>query len=235
MKKLIEKNYHNPIFSRIFPTTKYCLVKELKDCKTVLDLGCGPSSPLQYAKNVKYSVGVEAFEPYLLESKKRKIHTKYIQKKIEEVDFPAKSFDEVIMIEVIEHLPKKIGFEMLEKAKRWAKKKVIISTPNGFLLQLERDDNLLQKHLSGWGVDEMRKLGFRCNGLSGFKSLRQETPAVIEDNDFMASIKKKPRFFWFIMATLSQAYTYHFPKKAFEIFCVYAINENKIDYFSSKI
>ncbi|PIX92464.1 hypothetical protein CO134_03720 [Candidatus Kuenenbacteria bacterium CG_4_9_14_3_um_filter_39_14] len=231
MKKLIEKIYHNPIFSRIFPTTKYCLVKELKNCTSVLDLGCGPSSPIQYAKNVKYSVGVEAFAPYLLESKKRKIHVKYVQKKIEEVDFPAKSFDAVMMIEAIEHLPKKIGFEMLKKAKRWAKKKVIISTPNGFLPQQERDDNLLQKHLSGWELDEMRNFGFRCKGLSGLKLLRQSDPIVAGENDFMASIKNKPRFFWFIMATLSQVYTYHFPKKAFEIFCVYAINRNKIDYF----
>ena len=208
MKKLIEKIYHNPIFSRIFPTTKYCLVKELKNCTSVLDLGCGPSSPIQYAKNVKY-----------------------VQKKIEEVDFPAKSFDAVMMIEAIEHLPKKIGFEMLKKAKRWAKKKVIISTPNGFLPQQERDDNLLQKHLSGWELDEMRNFGFRCKGLSGLKLLRQSDPIVAGENDFMASIKNKPRFFWFIMATLSQVYTYHFPKKAFEIFCVYAINRNKIDYF----
>ena len=223
MKKLIEKIYHHPIFYRIFPTTKYCLIKELKDCQSILDLGCGPSSPIQYVKNIRHSVGVEAFEPYILEAKKRNTHTKYIQKKIEGIDFPEKSFDAVILIEVLEHLPKERGYEILKKAEKWAKKKVIISTPNGFLLQLERDNNLLQKHLSGWGVDEMRKLGFRCNGLSGFKLLRQEAPAVIEENDFMASIKMKPRFFWFIIATLSQAYTYYFPKKAFEIFCVYNI------------
>ena len=220
MKKLIEKIYNNRLFSRIFPTTVYCLKKELKDCESVLDLGCGPSSPVQYAKSIKYSVGVEAYEPYLLESERRNIHTEYIQSKVEEVNFPEKSFDAVIMIELIEHLPKGSGLEMLKKAEKWAKEKVIVSAPNGFLPQRERDGNVLQKHLSGWSLAEMKGFGFECRGLSGLKSLRQEAPAVIEENDFMASIKRKPRFFWFIMATLSQTFTYYFSKHAFELFCV---------------
>jgi SAM-dependent methyltransferase len=220
MKNLIDKIYHSLFFSSILRTTVFCLKKELKDCESVLDLGCGPFSPLQYAKNVKYSIGVEAFAPYMEESKKRKIHSEYIQKKVQEVDFPEKSFDAVIMIEVIEHLPKEAGFEMLKKAEKWAKKKVIVSTPNGFLPQLERDNNLLQRHLSGWELNEMKALGFICRGLSGLKSLRQEAPKVIEENDFMASIRLRPKFFWFVIATLSQLGTYPFPKYAFEIFCV---------------
>ncbi len=116
----------------------------------ILDLGCGPSSPLQHCKNIKYSVGVEAFPPYLDVTKAKEIHTEYLAKKIEEVDFPEKSFDAVIMIKVLEHLPEKTGLEMLKKAEKWAKKKVIISSPNGFISQKEVDNNPLQKHLSGW-------------------------------------------------------------------------------------
>jgi len=219
-KKIVNKIYHTRIFSWLFPTTVFCLQKSLRDCETVLDLGCGPSSPLQYCGNIRHSVGVEAFLPYLDESKRRKIHSEYFLERVEEADFPEKSFDAVVMIELIEHLPKEVGFEMLKKAEKWAKKKIIVSTPNGFLPQRERDDNLLQKHLSGWSLDEMRKLGFECRGLSGLKSLRREAPEEIGENDFMASIKKRPRFFWFVAATLSQMYTYHFPKRAFEIFCI---------------
>jgi SAM-dependent methyltransferase len=223
MKKIVNKIYHNRVFSWLFPTTVFCLQKNLKDCETVLDLGCGPSSPLQYCENIKSSVGVEAFQPYLEESKRRNIHTGYIQDKVENVTFPEKSFDAVIMIELIEHLPKELGSEMLEKAQGWAKKKVIVSTPNGFLPQRERDSNPLQKHLSGWGLNEMKNLGFECYGLSGLKSLRREAPEIVEENDFTASIKNKPRFFWFIIATLSQTFTYYFPKSAFEILCVYPV------------
>lgn len=135
MERIIKKLYHHPLVSRIFHTLVYCLRQELKDCETVLDIGCGAFSPLQYCKNIKYSVGVEPFKPYLEKSKKKKIHTKYINKRVEELDFPEDSFDAVIMIEVLEHLPKKVGYEILKKAEKWARKKVIVSTPNGYFPQ----------------------------------------------------------------------------------------------------
>lgn len=220
MKSLIDKIYHTKIFARIFHTVIFCLQQELRDCESVLDLGCGPSSPLQYCKNIKYSVGVETFKPYLEKSKGKKIHTEYIEKRVEEVDFPEKSFDAVVMIEVLEHLPEKIGYAMLEKAEKWAKKKVIVSTPNGFLPQKALDNNPFQKHLSGWSIKTMKELGFHCRGLAGFKFLRQEAPVSGAGDDFMASIRLRPRFFWFIAATLSQLLTYRFSRYAFELFCV---------------
>ncbi|MDI6777749.1 MAG: methyltransferase domain-containing protein [Patescibacteria group bacterium] len=226
MKKLIDKIYHNRIFSWLFPTTVFCLRKNLRDCESVLDLGCGPSSPLQYCENVSYSVGVETFKPYLDESKKRKIHTEYIEKRVEEVAFPQKRFDAVIMIEVLEHLPEKNGYAMLEKAEKWAKKKVIVSTPNGFLPQNSYDGNPFQKHLSGWSIETMKRRGFRCRGLSGFKWIRQEAPLEGVGDDFMASIRLRPRFFWFIIATLSQLITYFYPKYAFELFCVHPVKSS---------
>ncbi|MCX6766943.1 MAG: class I SAM-dependent methyltransferase [Candidatus Moranbacteria bacterium] len=219
---MIDKIYHSPFFSSIFRTTVFCLKKNLKDCESVLDLGCGLSSPLQYAKNIKYSVGVETFKPSFEESKEKKIHTEYLEKKVENVDFPENSFDAVIMIEILEHLPENVGYAMLEKAGKWAKKKVIVSTPNGFLPQNPYGNNPFQKHLSGWEIGTMEKLGFRCRGLSGFKFIRFDTPVEGSryQDDFMASIRLRPRFFWFVMATLSQLIAYPFPKYAFEIFCV---------------
>ena len=139
MKKIINKLHKSKLLGTVFPTLDYCLRKNLKDCESVLDLGCGPSSPVQYCENIKYSVGVEAFQPYLEESKRKKIHTEYIERKIEEVDFPENSFDAVILIEVLEHLPEAMGFAAIEKSKKWARKKVIVSTPNGYLFQRELD------------------------------------------------------------------------------------------------
>jgi SAM-dependent methyltransferase len=226
MKKLIDKIYHNHFFACLFPTTVFCLRKNLKDCESILDLGCGPSSPLQYCKNARYSVGVETFKPYLEESKKRKIHTKYIEKRVEEVDFPEKSFDAVILIEVLEHLPEEKGYEILKNADKWARKKVIVSTPNGFLSQRERDGNSFQKHLSGWDKKTMEKLGFKCSGLAGLKILHSEYPKEETIDDFTASMRFRPRLFWFFIATLSQLITYSFPKYSFEIFCVKKLNEH---------
>lgn len=220
INKIINKIYHTSLFGRIFHTVVYCLKKELEDCESVLDLGCGPSSPLQYCKNIKHSVGVETFEPYLKKTQERGIHTQYLAKKVEDLDFPEKSFDAIILIEVVEHLPKEISLEIIKKAQEWAKKKVIISTPNGFLEQPVYDDNVFQRHLSGWSKEDMEKLGFRCKGLAGLKILRQGVQDNTKGDDFMASIRLKPRFFWFIMATVSQLLAYHVPSSAFELFCV---------------
>ena len=80
---LVSSIYHNKLLETIFPTLVYVLKQELKDCQSVLDLGCGPDSPLQYCTNVQHSVGVEAFQPYLEESKKNKYTANMSVKKFE--------------------------------------------------------------------------------------------------------------------------------------------------------
>lgn len=217
---MISTLYHNKLIARLFHTIVSELQTELKDCELVLDLGCGPSSPLQYCKNIKRSVGVEAFRPYLEESQKRKIHSEYLEKKIEDLDFPENSFDAVIMIEVLEHLPEKVGREILQRAEKWARKKVIISSPNGFIPQKAVDNNELQKHLSGWDNKKMKKLGFKTRGLAGLKILRQEVENDSMKDDLTTSIRFRPKIFWFIIASLSQILIYYVPERAFELFSV---------------
>ena len=219
--KIINYIYHSKIFETLFPTHVYVLKQELKDCESVLDLGCGPDSPLQYCSNVQHSVGVEAFQPYLEESKKKQIHSEYVSKKIGNLDFEENSFDAVIMLEVIEHLEEQEGLELLKKLEKWARKKVIISTPNGFFPQKVVDNNPMQVHLSGWDIPKIKSLGFnRFKGLAGLKYLRAEIDHDTMGDDLFISIKYKPKFFWFIIATLSQILTYRLPNLAFGLFCV---------------
>lgn len=223
MESLINKIYHNRLFSWFFPTTIFCLRKNLRGCKSVLDLGCGPSSPLQYCKNIRQSTAVEIFQPYFEETRRKKIHTEYIESRIEDLELPEKSFDAVILIEVLEHMSQEAGLEMLQKMQRWARKKVIVSTPNGFLPQNTYDNNPFQKHLSGWDVEKMRSLGFHCRGLSGLKYIRHPNPqeqVSAHKYNLTASIRLRPKLFWFAMATLSQFFVYYFPKHAFGMFCV---------------
>ncbi len=224
---IINKLHKSSVLGRVFHTLNYCLQKELKDCKTVLDLGCGPSSPLQYCKNVEYSVGVEAFKPYLNESKKKKIHTKYLQKKIQDLDFKKNSFDAVILIEVLEHLSKKDGLKILKLAQKWAKKKVIISTPNGFFPMDKVDNNIYQRHLSGWSVDELKKMNFKVSGVSGIKFFYLSSNSVhslINENDLFLNIRFKPKKFFYILNALLQIVTHYNPKLAFGLFAVKEVN-----------
>lgn len=218
MNSLISRLHHFPVFERMFHTLSYCLREELKDCQTVLDLGCGWSSPLQFCKNIEYSVGVEAYKPYLIESKRNRVHSKYINKKIEEVSFSDNSFDAVILIEVLEHLPEKIGRRVLAKAERWARKKVIVTSPNGFTKQGSFDNNSLQKHLSGWGALAMKGLGFQSSGLQGLKMLRQSTDVHL--GELTETIRFRPKLFWFVISAASQLFAYYTPSLAFDLFSV---------------
>lgn len=168
MGRLIKQLYYNRLLSRLFHTLVYCLKRELKDCQSVLDLGCGSDSPIKYC-NIAYSVGVDAFKPYIEESKSKKIHTNYILGDITKLNFEPQSFDAVILIDVLEHLEKEKGEQLLEKVERWARKKVILSTPNGFLPQRSIDENPFQAHRSGWIVEEIKKLGYKACGMAGWR------------------------------------------------------------------
>jgi hypothetical protein len=130
------------------------------------------------------------------------------------------------MLEVIEHLPSQEGVLIIKKAEKWARKKIIITSPNGFVPQSIVDNNPYQCHLSGWDLKKMKFLGFKCRGLAGLKILRQANPGNTMGDDLTISIKYRPRFFWFIIAALSQIICYPIPHLAFELFSVKKINNS---------
>ena len=212
--------YLGPIYRKFFPSWAYywtyCLKRELSDCNTVLDLGYGPHSLIQQW-NVHFSVGVELFEPYLEESKKKGLHNQYIKADITKIEFKPKSFDAVVAIEVLEHLTKEEGYELLKKMERWGKKKIIITTPNGYLYQDAYDNNPLQKHRSSWSAEELKKLGFEVVGINGWKKLR----------GYKAQIKYKPTLLWSVISDITQKITYYYPKFAFQILAVKQIRGRK--------
>lgn len=213
------------MINKIVHTLDYCLQNELKNCETILDLGCGPSSPIKNCKNIKYSVGVEIFDKYLKLSKKQKIHNEYIKKNILDLDFPKKSFDAVIMIEVLEHLSKEDGKKIIKLANKWAKKKIIISTPNNYFPMDIVDENKYQKHLSGWNIDTFKKLGFKCHGVSGLKvfyNSKNEVKSLVNANNY-TNIRFKPKVFFYYLNGIFQVVTYYFPKFAFGLFAVKTI------------
>jgi len=204
----------SPLYMRLFPDWLKILRKELVNCDRVLDLGCGYNSTLQYC-NVPFSVGVESFNPYLQESKKKGIHNQYIKADIRKIEFQPEAFDAVVAIEVLEHLTKQEGAQLLNKMERWATKKIIITTPNGYLWQDGYDDNPLQEHKSGWSIEELRNFEFKVFGINGWKSLR----------GYMGLIKYRPGFLWRRISDLTQKMTYYYPKLAFQLLAIKQIDE----------
>jgi SAM-dependent methyltransferase len=186
--------------------------KALQDCSKILDLGCGDGSPLLALAQKPYSVGVDLFAPSIEKAKKLNIHNEYFQSDVMKIDelFPAKSFDAVMALDLIEHLEKEQGLALLKKMESVARKKIIIFTPNGFLTQGIHFDNPLQEHQSGWTVKEMKKLGFKVIGIGGFKPLRGD----------LAQIKWKPVFLWTIVSYITQLFTRDVPSLAFSLLCI---------------
>lgn len=220
MTSVINFLYHNRFVESTFHTLVHELKMELKDYKSVLDLGCGPDSPLQFCPNIEYKVGVEPHVPYLQQTKAKQIHQVYLEDKIEHLNIPPKSYDAVVLIEVIEHLTKEEGLSVLEKAETWAKHKVIITTPNGYIRQKALDENPLQEHLSGWTVKDFKDRGYKVKGLAGAKYLRKEAEHDSMDDSILATIKWEPKLFWFGLSALSQIPFYHAPDQAFELMAV---------------
>lgn len=187
------------------------LVDSLGDYSTLLDLGCGPKSPIRLIlyRQDKFTVGIDSFVPYLEASQAKKIHNQYYQMDIRKMDILPKTFDVVMCFDVLEHLTKEEGEKLIADMELIAIKRVIIFTPNGFQKQDMFDNNINQVHQSGWTAQEMRKRGYKVIGVNGLKWMR----------DTGAYLKNREKWFR-IISDVTQVFTYHIPELAFQIMCV---------------
>jgi SAM-dependent methyltransferase len=206
MRRPSDSGVLREIHTWILPRFPTYLARETGPDDTVLDLGCGRSSPIQFCRK-SLSVGVELFEPYLLESKREHIHDQYVRADVTRIEFKPRSFDVVIAIDVLEHLDKLAGRELLGRMETWAKRRVVVFTPNGFLRQEPYHENALQEHRSGWTVEEFRSLGFEVHGINGWKRLRGE----------MAVPRYQPVSLWEKISDVTQKVTYYWPEMAFQL------------------
>jgi SAM-dependent methyltransferase len=196
---------------------KKVLARELRDCDSVLDLGCGETSPIRFL-SFKYKVGVDLHKPYLLLNKQRyarAFYDDYVLANLTKLSFAEGCFDVVVALDVIEHLPKLKGFKLIQDMIVWAKKKVVVFTPNGFVVQNEDPRNKLQLHKSGWNTKDFERLGFKVYGINGWRFLRGEG----------ARVRFSPKTFWGDFSALTQVVTYFSPQKAFQLFCIKSVKE----------
>lgn len=207
------------LFGKLHDHYPIKLQELMKDCDSVLDVGCGAYSPIKYFSKTKKCTGVDAYLPSIERSKELGIHNEYRQINILDIDkeFAEGSFDCVIASDVIEHLTKEDGIRLMKMMEKVAAKKVIIFTPNGFLHQTAYDNNELQEHLSGWEVDEMKKYGYKVTGINGLKFLKGE----------FAEVKWEPKELWGRISLITQIFTEYIPKRSFAILCVKNINRKK--------
>ena len=116
-----------------------------------------------------FVAGSDIFPPHLNSLKKMNIYDLLVNSDASSMPFKNESFDTVIAVELLEHLNRDNGLNFIEEAKRVAKKRVIISTPNFDSLREGRVGldgfNKYEGHLSYWTVSELKSLGFKCFGI----------------------------------------------------------------------
>jgi SAM-dependent methyltransferase len=203
--RIIKKIYKSMKGKSFIP----CLKKELIGSKSILDVGCGMSSPIRFC-SVSYSIGVDLFRLYLMQAKRNKIHDDYVLGDVRKLCFRNSSFDCVAALDLIEHLSKAEGYNLLREMERVARKKIIVFTPNGYLRQDAYDNNAWQAHKSSWSVRELKNQGYKVNGINGLYTLR----------GYMTMIRFKPTRLWKDISDMTQKATYYIPEFAFQLLCV---------------
>lgn len=132
---------------------------------SVLDVGCGLSLKSKYIP-AQIRVGVDIYDEYFkhIESDVPYVVVKYDARKLLDIFMP-KSFDMVIGCDIIEHLEKEEGFELLRQCETIARKAVVSENPRGHIPQdldiLGHGGHHWQTHRSAWEPEEFEKLGYK--------------------------------------------------------------------------
>lgn len=208
------------IYQSILNYTKYfyagVIETYLSGCETILDLGCGYDSPLTYMKGSYDTTGVDIYKEALVESKKKGTHTRYKQYDIRMIKraYPKKTFDAVVLFDVIEHLTRAEGEALLKDIKTMATKTIVILTPNGYTDQDAYDGNPYQKHKSGWTLQDFRSRAYRVYGMRGLQWIRGTT----------TRIRFKPDVLWGGIAFLSHFVCHYFPHVSYQLLAVKTVS-----------
>lgn len=161
--------------------------------------------------NFENSIGIDVNKQTIDEAKRKGTHNEFYLCNAKDVGkhFSDYRFDCCVALDLIEHLSKKEGFRLIANMEKIATKKVIIFTPNGFLLQRSEDIDF-QKHLSGWTVNEMRELGYNVIEFFGYKYFRGKRHRL----------KFRPKMLWGLISQLTHLYTHTHPEKVTALLCI---------------
>lgn len=188
----------------------------VKDCEKILDIGCGKNSPIKYLTFLERS-GIDAYEKDLQIAKTNRTHDNFLHANVENLmdSLSGNKYDCVIAYDLIEHLSKVDGLNLIKNMEDSAIKKIIIYTPNGFLAQPSLESGDFQMHRSGWGIDEFKNMGFSIYGMLGPKILRGTFHQLVF----------RPMFMWaFVSYILQKIWYFKHPKNSAAVLCIKNIN-----------
>ncbi|MBM2823980.1 MAG: hypothetical protein HW413_2726 [Thermoleophilia bacterium] len=191
----------------------HALEHAVGEAQSVLDVGCGNNSPLgRFQARPEHSTGVDIYAPWIAESSAKGIHDEYVQLNVLSIAerFASRSFDVVLCCDLLEHLTKQDGRNLLDQMERVARSRVVVLTPNGFLPQGATWGNPYQVHRAGWSAAELHACGYRVSGLSGLALLRGER----------GTIRWRPARLWTAVSKLTEPLGHVRPELAFHLLAV---------------
>jgi SAM-dependent methyltransferase len=165
--------------------------RSLKECdvKTVLDVGCGQGVHRLYRDYD--TTGIDIYADDLLRARELGNYKHLISGDIRALNFPERSFDAVTAIEIIEHLKKDEGLELLDRIEKIARKTVVITTPWGDDLLPKNKWNPFLDHQSGWLPKEFEARGYVTYPFLGIR-WRFRNNIVITSIIYVLSIFARP-------------------------------------------
>lgn len=190
------------------------LKRDLADCKSILELGCGANSPILQIGYGKRTSAIDIWQPYVNQHLAGEHYRNCWQGDILTEQFYPKSYDAVVICDVLEHLPKDRINGLFNVLSSVARKKVIIFTPNGELDNDITDGNSYQGHLSTWEPKDYEKQGYKVFGATGLRHILGKG----------ARPKYHPYSVMEIIAMLSQPYIYSKPGLAIHSYAIKELN-----------
>jgi len=149
----------------------WMLARAIGEVITVLDLGCGDGSLMEdIYKDVWQITGVELHNESIENAKKLNIYKKIYKADVTRLPsvVASKKYDVVFSSQVLEHLDKKEALVAIRRWEKLATKRVVISTTVGFIdydpIEKQKDENPLQKHKSGWDIEDFTNRGYKVYG-----------------------------------------------------------------------
>lgn len=211
--------------NRIKIFTPFSYIWLLRRCmgnpKTILDIGCGDGTLMEVlseGRNWKV-IGIDIYVKDVKKASRRKMYAQVYRGDLNTVAKrlirEGKKYDLVFCSQVIEHIKKEKGEELLQLVDKLAKKRIYMGTPRGFMNQPEMflTENPHQIHLSGWVEEEFRKRGYKVYG-TGLGVLWSENGLIHKfRNKYVYPV-------FFVASFLASPLVYFFPSMAAGMLCI---------------
>jgi len=193
------------------------LARDLADCQSILELGCGRNSPILQIGLGDFTDAVDIWKPYVKLHNDNKDYRNCQCQNIIGMEMGENKYDAVVILDVLEHLDRKKvrDTDLFGRMLKCARKKVIIFAPNGFIENDHVDGDPFQAHISAWEPDDYLRRGYTVKGATGIRWVLGK-----------ASLPKwHPYSFWAIVAMVSQPYIFNHPKWAWHSYAVKVIGK----------